>query len=198
MKNLKVLIFALLAMSVIFVACNKDDDDNQNEPENRMSINDIDYELNQGVIENYGIWTSVEAYNFDVTLLSSGFNIHEVNGEIDSISGIGHGVSFELFSPDSIDLAVGEYLYDENGNGAPGTFLYGSAATDFDTETEEGTEYEFSRGTITIAQNGDTYALSFLCFTDENVEVFGFYNAPLMKYDYSDDKKSAVIKNKTW
>jgi len=198
MKNLKVLIFALLAMSVIFVACNKDDDDNQNEPENRMSINDIDYELNQGVIENYGIWTSVEAYNFDVTLLSSGFNIHEVNGEIDSISGIGHGVSFELFSSDSTDLAVGEYVYDADANFTAGTFNYAGAVVNYNTATEEGIEYDITEGTVTVSQNGGTYELSINCKTDGDEVVTGYYKGSLKKYDYSDDNKSAAIKNRTW
>jgi len=197
MKNLKVLIFALLAMSVIFGGCN-DDDDNQNDPGNHMSINDIDYEFSQGVIENYGTWLSVDAYNFDVTLLSSGFTIHEINGEIDSLSGIGHGISFELFSSDSTDLAVGDYVYDVDGNGSTGTFLYGSAIVDFDAETEEGTEYDITEGKVTVSQNGDTYAVSIDCKSDEGMVITAYYKGSLKKYDYSDDKKSAIIKNRTW
>jgi hypothetical protein len=185
-----------LAVSTLFAACKKDDE--ETDPKNQMTIDGTEYDFSQGVIENYGIWNSVDAYNFDVTLLTSGFTIHEVNGEIDSISGIGSGINFELFSSDSTDLAIGEYVYDENGDGKAGTFIFGGAVVNFNAETEEGIEYNFSGGTITIASNGDKYMLSFMCQTDENVEVFGIYEGPLKKYDYTDDKKSATIKSRIW
>jgi hypothetical protein len=197
MKNLKVMIFALLAVSMLFAACKKDDDD-ESDQKNQMTIAGTEYDFSQGVIENYGTWSSVEAYNFDVTLLTSGFTIHEINGEIDSISGIGSGIVFELFSSDSTDLAVGEYVYDADASFTAGTFNFAGAVVNYNADTEEGIEYDITEGTVTVSQNGGTYELTIDCKTDGDEVVTGYYKGSLKKYDYSDDKKSATIKNRTW
>ncbi|OQX77956.1 MAG: hypothetical protein B6D64_07500 [Bacteroidetes bacterium 4484_276] len=196
MKNLKTTFLALLAVSVLFVACKKDDDNDP--PKNQMTIAGVEYDLNQGVIENYGTWSSVEAYNFDLTVLTSGFTIHDSDGEIDSISGIGSGISFELFSFDSTEIAKGEYVYVADGNGQAGTFTYAGAAVNFNAETEEGTEYEITEGKVTVSQNGGSYELSFDCKTDGDVSVTGFYKGNLKHYDYTGDVKSGKIKNRIW
>ncbi|OYT13682.1 MAG: hypothetical protein B6I19_03875, partial [Bacteroidetes bacterium 4572_114] len=193
---LKTTFLALLAVSVLFVACKKDDDNDP--PKNQMTIAGTEYDFTQGVIENYGTWLSVEAYNFDVTILSPGLTIHEINGEIDSVSGIGHGISFEFYSADSTDLAKGDYVYDEDGNGGAGTFIYAGAVVNYNTETEEGTEYEITEGKVTVSQNGGSYELSFDCKTDGDVSVTGFYKGNLKHYDYTGDVKSGKIKNRIW
>lgn len=195
MKNLKTAFVALLAISIFIISCK---DDEEPEKSNQMTIAGVEYELSYGVIENYGIWSSVEAHNFDVTLLSSGFTVHEVNEEIDSISGIGNGISFELFSSDSTDLAVGEYVYDANEEGNAGTFIYAGAVTNYNIETGEGPEYDITGGKVTVNQNGSTYELSIDCTTDDNKTITGYYKGGLTMYDYSDDKKSAMIKNHKW
>jgi hypothetical protein len=197
MKNLKVMIFALLAVSMLFAACKKDDDD-ESDQKNQMTIAGTEYDFSQGVIENYGTWSSVEAYNFDVTLLTSGFTIHEINGEIDSISGIGSGIVFELFSSDSTDLAVGEYVYDADASFTAGTFNFAGAVVNYNPATEEGIEFDITEGTVTVSQNGETYELTIDCKTDGDEVVTGYYKGSLKKYDYTDGKKSAKIKDKVW
>jgi len=195
MKNLKTVLFSLLAASILFTACKKDENDDP--PKNQMTIDGTAYEFSQGIIENFGTWLSIDAYNFDITIISDSFTIYEMNGEIDSISGIGHAISFELYSSDSTDLATGEYVLDVNETGNAGTFSWGAAAINFNTETDEGTEYEFTQGTVTVSQNGSTYILSFECKTEDDITVTGYYNGVLKMYDYTDDKKSVKIKSKS-
>jgi predicted heme/steroid binding protein len=196
MKNLKTTFLTLLAVSILFVACKKDDEDST--PKNQMTIAGTEYDFSQGFIENYGTWLLIEAYNFDVTLISSGLTIHEIGGEIDSISGIGHGISFELFSSDSTDLAIGEYVYDENDDGNAGTFSYAGAVVNFNAETEEGTEYDITEGKVKVSQNGGNYELSFDCKTEEGTIITGFYKGNLKLYNYTDGLKSEKVKNKSW
>jgi hypothetical protein len=195
MRNFKTVLFALTAIGVLFAACKKDDENDP--PKNQMTYNGAEYELSQGIIENYGSWESSEGYNFDVTLLTSGIAIYVVNDMIDSLSGIGSGVVFELFSSDSTHLADGIYILDEDGNGTPGTFTYGSVAIDYNVGTQEGTEKDFIEGTCEVNRNGETFQLSFDCKTEDNIAITGYYNGVLQAFDYSDYKKS-TWKNLIW
>jgi len=196
MKNLKTLILALISISIVFAGCKKDEENDA--PKNQMTIDGTEYELSQGVIENYGVWQSSEGYNFDVTLLTSGITIHVVNDIIDSLSGIGSGVVFELYSYDSTNLASEIYDLDKDGNGTPGTFTYGSVAIDYNVGTQQGTEKEFTEGILNVARDGENFQLSFECKTEDGTTVTGYYDGVLQAFDYSDFKPSKGITNKSW
>jgi len=87
MKILKTVFLAVLTISVLFVACTKDEDGDP--PKNQMTIDVTEYSLDKGILENYGQDQPDEGFNIDLTLFSSGFTLYEVNGEVDSISGVG-------------------------------------------------------------------------------------------------------------
>ena len=187
MKNLSKFIVAAFMLSVFFMGCKKDDDT----PKNHMTYNDTEYDLSQGVLENYGQVSRSSVYNFDLVLLSSGFVIHDSNGEFDSLSGSGHGIVFELFTSSFDDLAVGDYVYDAQSESA-GTFDYANGVLDYDMETETGTEFEINGGKLTVVQNGNEYEVNFDCTTTVNgKKITGFYKGSLKYYDYHDDLKSS-------
>ena len=148
MKYLVKGIFALLAIGVMTVSCKKDEDEPT--PKNQMTVDGIEYLLSQGVLENYGQPQADDAYNFDLTLLSSDFTLYEVNGEIDSVSGTGEAIFFELYTSNSSALEPGEYVYTETATDDPGTFHYAGGAINYNTETQTGTEFDIIDGIVTV------------------------------------------------
>jgi hypothetical protein len=186
MKNISKFIIAAFILSVFFMGCKKDDDS----PKNHMTYNDTEYDLSQGVLENYGQVDRSSVYNFDLVLLSSGFVIHDLSNEFDSLSGKGHGIVFELFTSDANKLAVGDYVYDATESKSAGTFDYANGVLDYDMETEEGTEFEINGGKLTVVQSGDVYELNFDCTTYDGKSITGFYKGSLKYYSYQVGFKS--------
>jgi hypothetical protein len=187
MKNVTGFLIVAFVLSIFFMGCKKDDDT----PKNQMKYNDVEYDLSQGFLESYGKWGNNTANSFALILLSPGFTAHDEYGEIDSVSGIGHGIVFDMFatSPDKLD--VGDYIYVSVGSGNAGTFDYANGVFDYNAQTEEGGEFDINGGKLTVVQNGDTYELKFDCTTEEGKQVTGFYKGSLKYYNVSDDFKSS-------
>jgi len=187
MKNVSKFLVGAIVLSIFFMGCKKDDDT----PKSQMTYKDVEYDLSQGFLESYGKWSDNSANNFSLILLSSGFTAHEEDGEIDSVSGIGHGIVFDLFatSPDKLD--VGDYIYVSDGSGNAGTFVYANGVLNYNAQTEEGIEFDIDGGKLTVVQNGDTYELKFDCTTEDGDQITGFYKGSLKYYDVSDNFKSS-------
>lgn len=185
MKKVTNIILATFILSILLmVGCKKDNDS----PNNKMNYDGTEYELSQGFLENFGKWTDQMDYNMEIVLLSSGFAVHEADGEIDSLSGIGHGIIFDLFTASSNKVDVGEYTYDSNDSGQAGTFNFADGVVNYNSATEDGTEFEISAGKLTIVQNGDTYELNFDCTAENGKQVTGYFKGSLKYYDMSDTK----------
>lgn len=183
------LLMLLMAVIVLAPGC-KDDDDDDKTPSNYMNVAGTNYEMSQAILENYGQFSG-SGYNFDLVLLSPGFVIHEVNGELDSVSGVGHGISFEIFTATEDFLSSGEYTYDADGTEAPGTFDDGTAVVEFNSTTENGTYYDITGGKLTVEKSGTTYTFSFDGTATNDVKISAYYKGVPIIYDYSDDTKSA-------
>ena len=70
-KMKKIYLFCLTIVTLTFSACSNDDDNNnnrQNQFANFLKIDDIEYELKTGTIEDYGEYQP-GIYNFDIVLL---------------------------------------------------------------------------------------------------------------------------------
>ena len=161
-----------------------------------MTFNEVEYDLAQGILENYRKLDEAEDYNIDLVLISSGFVVHEVGGEIDSLSGEGHLIYFEMFTSDPNKLALGDYNYDPNETGKAGTFDDGGCLLNYDTQTEQGTFLEISGGKITVVQNGDTYEFNFDVITEGGKHITGFFKGSIKYYDYSDESSRRLVKQK--
>jgi len=188
MKQLLTPIIALLLLSVVVGGCKKDKKD-EGSSNGKFSYNGVDYNLSKGFLENYGRYGE-EGFNLDLTLLSSDFVVHESSGEIDSISGIGSGINFEIFTSLSTKLDVKEYVYDETESGADGTFDYGMAVINFNARTETGQVLEITGGKITVVNNGSDYEININCTTSGAKTITGHYKGPLKYYNYDKKKKS--------
>lgn len=185
MKKATNIILATFILSILFmVGCKKDSDS----PSYKMNYDGTDYSLSQGFLENFGKWTDEMDYNMGIVLLSSGFTVHEANGELDSLSGIGHGITFDLYTTSSNKIDIGVYTYESNDTGQAGTFGYGDGVINYNSATEDGTEFDIAAGKLTIVQNGDTYELNFECTADNGKHVTGYFKGSLKYFDMSDTK----------
>ena len=106
MKKLVQIVLIVLAINFLNVQCNKDNTITKN----AITYQNQVYNIDKGTLENYGIIHGT-GNNLDLTLLSNGFTIHETNGLIDSISGTGNGIYFEMYTTGTTALAVGDYTF---------------------------------------------------------------------------------------
>ncbi len=134
MYLLKIKIMQLLPRPVLFLTlafalstgCKEEKNDPP--PSSQMTVNGKEYTLDKGWLENYGDSTtsgiSHEGTNLDLLLMTSGIQLHlNSNGEIDSVSGEGYSLYFQMFSNNSTDLSTETYRY--RLDGTTGTFNVG-------------------------------------------------------------------------
>ncbi len=184
MKKVKtLLLMAAFVLPIFFAACSKDDDDKKN----HFKYDDKTYEMTSGVILNFGQWFDEEGYNFDLYLFSEGI---QYNGIWD-ITGTGHGIFFEFYSPNENELAAGTYNYDAEDSGDPFTFHYADFVIDWDIENETGTEVDIVGGSVKVEKSGSTYTITIDAVAQGGKPVTGYYKGTIPVEDLTDiDKKT--------
>ncbi len=78
-----------LAMAFVMMLAGCKKDSNEEGRINAIKFDNKEYILTNGYLEYYGKVPGRTSYNMDLTLLSSDFTVHETNGQIDSVSGVG-------------------------------------------------------------------------------------------------------------
>ncbi len=147
---------------------------------NYIQYNNKQYDLSQGImLPGDSLDKSTEVgtigHSINLLLMSSGFTIHESNGMVDSISGKGTAIVFEVYSNSSDKIDDGQYVFDSLSFAQPGTFDYADAVFDYDILTEEGTEVEMNAGTLTVKKSGNDYEFTFDCKAYDGKTVTGYY-----------------------
>jgi hypothetical protein len=195
-KTLRVFL-VLFAFSALLAGCKKDTDTAR---KNFIKYNDKEYTLSLGYLENYGQFFESEGYNIDLTLMSSGFKIHEANGEIDSVSGTGNAIYFELFTSDSTELDSRIFTYDPEETRKAGTFDNGQVGIDFNAQTQEGDIYNIVQGTVTVNKSGTEYEITVACKDLSGKDITGYFKGKLKYYNYGnmDLKKTSSGKLRKW
>jgi hypothetical protein len=179
MKTVKtLLLMAAFVMPIFFASCGDDDDDQKN----HFKYDGETYEMTSGVILNWGQWWG-EGYNFDLYLFSEGI---QYNGIWD-ITGTGHGIFFEFYSPNENELAAGTYNFDPEDEGDPFTFSWSDFVIDYDIETETGTEVDITGGTVEIEKSGSTYTIEIDAVAEGGKAVTGYYKGTLPVEDMSEE-----------
>jgi len=187
MKTLFNSFIAVLLISLFVAGCKKDEDKTV---KNYFNYDGTEFKLSQGFLENYGKYDN-QGYNLDLTLLSSSFVVHESNGEIDSLSGTGDGINFEIYTSLPGKLDVKDYVYDATESGADGTFDYGSVVMNYNTTTELGSLFYITGGKVSVTSNGSEYEISLNCTVSSGKTITGYYKGSLKYYNYDKKKKSA-------
>jgi hypothetical protein len=182
-KNLNGL-WILIALSTIIGGCKKDSKDEDRS--NAINYEGQEYSLSSGYLEYYGKVAARESYNMDLTFLSSGLKIHETNGEIDSVYGIGNVLYFEIFTSDSNSLESRTYNFDPEETYAPGTFDNGVVGLDLNVLTFDGVYFPVVSGTVKVERNGDEYEVTVNCKNGTGKTITGYFKGPLKYYNYGD------------
>jgi hypothetical protein len=180
MKGLRL----LLAFTIVLSGCKKDSNDETRS--NAINYEGLEYSLSKGFLEYYGKVSDKESYNMDLTLISSGLIVYELNGEIDSVSGIGNVLYFEVFTSDSGFLDSRTYTFDPLKTYEPGTFDNGVVGLNLNVLTFEGEYFPIVSGSFKINKKGDEYEFSVNCKNGTGKTITGYFKGTLKYYNYGD------------
>lgn len=161
---------ATLLITLMF-GCGKENVSTNVTKKNMFNHDNKDYELSNAYLENWGL--NGGKYDINLSLVSSGVKIIEKNGEIESASGIGHAIIFEIISKTKI-LAVGEYRFDED-NDVPNTFGYSSFGFDYNFDLEKGASLKITGGSVNVIKSGSEYELTFDLVAQDGKKVTGYF-----------------------
>ena len=121
--------FIITLSLLFFVSCKKDCDCNI---QNRLEFEENTITLNKAVLENWGEHLQDEAYDgyrLIVGVFSPEVTIHYSGSDVDSLSGLGHGILFELFSESPNDFEKTNFTY--SATNTTGTYSFGLVYHDF-------------------------------------------------------------------
>lgn len=193
MKNFLFTVIGLLTISLVVSTCTKSGV--TPEMKNSITYNNAEYDITSGLLE---YWGNIQGTgkNIDLTLISSGLIPVVTNGKVDSITGTGSGINFEIFTVDSLSLDVRDYNFDATSSGSPGTFDFGNAIFNFNTVTGSGTSLDLTAGKLTIINKGSVYELSFKCTGADGKSVTGYYKGSLQYYNMIHPTRAALLKKR--
>lgn len=172
----------LLAVAVVMASCGDDDEG----PSNYYVKDGSKKGLSSSAVwlydENAGTSSAgADIYFHDITLFSSGISI---NGT--SATGKGDVITLML-SSGSTEIETGTHEFVGNDTDAePNDFVAGYMDLDFDVSTQQGDEYEFESGKVTVAKSGDVYTVDFegqatSSDLSKKVQVSGHYSGTFTK-----------------
>ena len=179
MRNFKIVCLLSLAITMITLgACKKDDPIH-----NFFMYELIKYEVDEGILEYYGKLGDLDdAYNFDVTLYSTGVGFDPLAG---TFNGVGNLVVLEMFSDSPDKLSPGTYTYDIDASHDPFTFDIGRLGLFVNIDEQSGTFILINSGTVKVSKSGDNYTFVFDCMTSTDKDITGSYTGTLDFYDLS-------------
>ena len=191
-RNLLFLVAVTLVLSTLHMACKKDDDDkngNDKTKKNLMTYDGKEYDLAFGFIENWGDYFNSGAYNFDITLFSSGITYDTAT---DQTSGTGHIIYFELMSSSETQLVPGTYTFTNTGDYKANTFEDAGFAINFNITTLTGEiERDITGGTLKVAKTGNVYEFTIDAIAEDSKPVTGYYKGVMFYFDETKKKSQS-------
>lgn len=172
---------SLCFLLLLFVAGCKDD--KEPEPRNALMHDGREFELTNGLLIDYGKYR--DGGNAQVLFLSSsGVQVRETGGNIDSVYGIGHAIYFELVSATENAIGEGEYAFDGSNTGTfkVKTYVYSYAVFNGDFAQEDGEFYELKEGKLTVKKEGTNYIFNIDCLDRNEKHVTAYFKGPLKFY----------------
>ncbi len=175
------LLMIIIVSSLMITSCKKDEE----QKKNSFKHGDKETLLGSGFIMDDGSIEGTVLYGKELYLLETTLYIHELNGDLDSISGKGDAIGFMLISTDPTGINSGDYTYNAN----PDEYKAGT----FGWETSlmlniepNGTSFVapvmINGGKLSVTKNNDEYELSFDLTTAVNTTVKGYFKGKLKSY----------------
>ncbi|MFW5793493.1 MAG: hypothetical protein ACOCWC_04345 [Bacteroidota bacterium] len=190
------LLSGVLIVSILFVGCDKDDDNTNKK--NYLKIGDKEYDLSAGILLNYGLdddnsW--YYGYNNDLLLYSPGLSLIEEDDDWD-LTGKGHLVYFEMFSNSGNSLNNGDYTFSSTEPHPIGTFDVGEYIINYDPENDDyEEEVDIQDGKVSVSKSENEYSITINCTDENGIKITGFYKGTLHYFDCTVDNKSTNLKS---
>ena len=182
MKLLKNTFFAILAV-VAISSCSSDDDSGSNQVRfgtgnGQVTVNGNNFDLDKGVILNYGENLGQNTFNFDIELYSGDLTLNQTTGP----QGIGNYLYLELHSDQSSNLKNGTYTY--GFDSVDLSLTDAELEVNYDFETGDSDEfYNVTDGTVELSRSGNTYTLNFDLEVNGSQSLTGSYVGTLGAVD---------------
>lgn len=176
--------FLMLSLTVLLLsACNKEKDEGESiNYTQTLSIDDKNHVVDKGLLVNYGKdVVAHEGTNFDISLVTSGVTMHfdSTGNDIDSASGDGYILYFQLYSQGEEDITEGDYVYNQTLK--TGTFDASQITVVQDGEAQD--YYLISEGTLKLRISDGKYGISGDLTTKGDREIKISYKGDLIKID---------------
>jgi hypothetical protein len=171
-----------VGFSTLIYSCKDDsssnDQTNTNDPTGIITWDDVNFTVTKGIIEEYGIIED-GIYNFDLTLFTDGVTYDGNEGEW---SGKGSILYFEMYSPDSTDLANGTYTFDFNDE-KPFTMSDGVALYEYIPAADSVIkEAAITAGSVVVSKSNNQYVITLDCTSQTGKKITGEYKGDLFRY----------------
>ncbi len=185
MKNFKHTFFAVLAI-ISLISCSSDDDSNSNQlrfgtGSGQATVNGTSFDLDKGVILNYGQNLGQDTFNFDIELYSGDLTLDPMIGP----QGVGNYLYLELHSDQSSGLKNGTYTY--GFDSVDLSLTDAELDVNYDFETGDSDDfYDVSGGTVELSKSGNTYTINFDLEVGGSQTLTGSYVGTLGAVDATD------------
>ena len=187
MHRVPKILFILLTIGVLNFGCDKNNDIIT---KNYFKIGDVEYDMNIGILENYGEDPWHDGFYADVTLFSDGFTLEPTSTGYELV-GKGNALFFEMISTVGSELDNGVYRFSSANPLPVQTFRDGAFVVNFDIATVTYDEKEqIVDGKVTVEKNGNKYNISIDCKASNGEPVQGYFSGILTYYDYTKDKSA--------
>ena len=155
MKNSAKLLALVAALIIALSGCS--DKEDPKTKQNVIIVDGTEFAVTQALTEEYG-GDETSGYNFDLLILSSGFDFSDY--ENSWVTGSGNVLYLELWSTSSTGLVTGTYT--SSANFEPNTFTSSYVGINYDTSDDTADQgYEDGTGSVSITVSGSTYTVNF-------------------------------------
>lgn len=189
MKKLFKLFIGIFVLSSLFIGCSDDDDDQ--DKNNVLKVEDVTYDLKDGLLlnsgEDDGSWEMEwDGYWYMLALVSFDVNTENVPAGQQVIL-------INLFSSNATALDSGDYTFDLTSPFAVKTFTTSGYSVNFDPDIEPEDPDDIMEnlvlivsGTVSVSKNGTTYEIDANCKDINGKTVKAYYKGTLDYFDFED------------
>lgn len=185
-KLLKVFI-GIFVFSSLFIGCS-DDDDDQNK-NNELKVEDVTYNLEDGLLLNAG--EDDGSYDFEWDGYYHMLALVSFDMDTENVPAGEQIIFFNMFSSNATSLDSGDYTFDLTSPFTVKTFTASGYSVNFDPEVEDPDDLMedlvlITSGTISVSKNGSTYEINANCKDINGKTVKAYFEGTLDYYDYED------------